>query len=99
MADDELHPVGGKIIGDRDALFRIGDIVAELDGQLLAQYAAGSVDIGGCLFDAVLHLRAGRRIGTGNRAADPEFHLGCGGFHERKRETQRKNQRGDPLHI
>ena len=30
MADDEFDAVAGKFVGDRDALFRIGDVVADI---------------------------------------------------------------------
>ena len=99
VADDEFHAVTGKVVGDRNALFWIGDVVAELDGHLVAKDAPGGIDVGGSLFDAVLHLRAGRGVRASERAADPEFHLGGGGLRERKRKAQRDAERGDPLHL
>src|SRR5689334_14971250 len=79
VADNEFDSVGSKIVGDRNALFRIGDIVPELDGQFIAKNATGGVDVGGRLFDAVFHLRAGRGIRARDRAANPEFYLRAGG--------------------
>ena len=34
MADDELHAVGGKLVGDRNALLGIADVVAEVEGKI-----------------------------------------------------------------
>src|SRR6516164_1748981 len=99
MTDDEFDAVGREIIGDRYALLGIGDVVAELDRQLLAENAAGGVDISGRLLDAVLHLRAGCGIGTCDWAADPELDLRYGGFRERECEAQGETERGDPLHL
>src|SRR5580698_2383376 len=46
VADDELHAVAGKFVGDRDALLGIGNIIAVFDRYLLAEYAARRIDIG-----------------------------------------------------
>ncbi len=92
MADDEFDAVAGKLVGDRDALLGIGDVVAELDSDLLTENAAGGIDVGGRLFDAVLHLRAGRGIRAGDRAADAEFDLGGGGIRQRECKAQRERR-------
>src|SRR5215469_3251603 len=99
VADDKLHAVGNEIVGNGNALFRIGDVVAELDGQFVAKHAAGGIDVGGGLFDAVFHLCAGRGIWPGDWAGDPEFYLGGGGLRERKRKAQGDAERGDPFHF
>ncbi len=62
MTDDELDAVGSKIVGHRNALLRVGYVIAELDGQFLAENAAGRIDVGRCLFDAIFHLCAGRGV-------------------------------------
>ncbi len=101
MTDHEFDAVAGKLVGDRNALLRIGDVVAVFDGDFLAEDAAGGIDVGGRLVDAVLHLRAGGGIGAGDRAADAEFDLPSGrrGSRNRKRKTQREAERGDPRHL
>ena len=45
MADDELDAVADELVGDRNALLRIGHVVALLEGDLLAEDAAGLVDV------------------------------------------------------
>src|SRR5260370_25677892 len=99
MTVDELGAVGSKTVGHRNGLVGAGTVIAELDGQLLAENAAGRIDVGRCLFDAIFHLGAGRGVRAGDRAADTELDLGSGGLHERKREAQRETERGDPLHF
>ena len=79
MADDELHAVADELVGDRDAFLRIGAVVADGDGDLLAEDAAGGVDVLDRLFDAVLELRAEGGAAAGDRAADADLDLGrCG---------------------
>ena len=73
MAHHEFHAVGGELVGDRDALLGIGDVVAIGHHDFLAENAAGIVDVGDRLFGAVLELRAEGRIGAGDRAADAEL--------------------------
>ena len=72
MADDELHAVGGELVGDRDALLRIGHVVADCDRDLLADDAAGGVDVLDGLLGAVLELRAEGGVRSGDRAGDAE---------------------------
>ena len=46
MAGHEHHALRGELVGDRNRLLRIAGIVADLEPQLLAQHAAGGVDVG-----------------------------------------------------
>ena len=65
-------------------------------GDLLAEDAAGGVDVGDRLFDAVLHLRAERGIGAGDRAADAELDLGGRGVAaSADAKAQREAERDD----
>ena len=79
VADDELDAVAGELVGDRDALLGIGDVVADCERDLLAEDAAGGVDVGDGLLGAVLELRAEGGVRAGDRAGDAEFDLGRGG--------------------
>ena len=63
--------------------------------DLLAENAAGRVDVGDRLFDAVLQLRAEGGVRAGDRAGDAEFDLRAGGARQRNRKAQRKAERGD----
>ena len=72
MADDELDAVGDELVGDRDALLRIGDVVADDDADLLAVHAAGRVDVGGSLLGALLELRAESGVRAGDRTGDAD---------------------------
>ena len=78
VADDEFDAVGGKLVRDRHALLRIGNVVAVGDADFLAENAAGGVDVGSGLVHAILHLSAGCGAWPGDRAADAEFDLGRG---------------------
>ena len=72
MADDELDAVADELVGDRHALLRIGDVVADFDFDLLPEDAAGLVDVFGRLLDALGQLSAERRVGAGDRSGDAE---------------------------
>ena len=56
MADHELDAVADELVGDRDALLGIGNVVALLDLDLLAENAAGLVEVLGGLADAVASI-------------------------------------------
>src|SRR5262249_38708154 len=99
-ADHELDPGGDKIVGHRNALLGIADVVAEGGGQLLAEDPAGVVDVGNGLFGALLQLRAERGVRSGERPADAELDgtvlLATAGEREAKADGQAK--RGERLH-
>ena len=61
VADDELDAVADELVGDRDALLGIGDVVADLERDLLAEDAAGGVDVVDGLLGAVLAAARRRR--------------------------------------
>ena len=90
MADHELDAVAGEIVGDRDALLGIGDVVAVVDRDLLAENAAGLVDVGGGLIDAVLHLRAGGGVGPVIGPATPN--LTCAAAEPASASAKRQRQ-------
>src|SRR5262249_58570101 len=56
VTDDEFCAVAGKLVGDRDALLGIAHVVADARGELLAQNAAGLVDVGDGLLGTLLEL-------------------------------------------
>ncbi len=57
MADERIFtPSPTNLFGDGDALLRIGHVVAERRGDLLAVDAAGRVDVLDRLIGAVLQL-------------------------------------------
>ena len=76
MADDEGDLIADEFIGDRDALFRIGGVVADLDADLLAENAARRIDVGDGLFGAHAQLRAEGRVWARHRHADAEPDFG-----------------------
>ena len=55
---DEFDAVADELVGDRDALLGIGHVVADDERDLLAEDAAGGVDVLDRLLGAVLELRA-----------------------------------------
>ena len=76
MSDDELDAVADELVGDRNAFLRVGAVVANRDGDLLTEDAAGGVDVLDRLFDAVLELRAEGCAAAGDRAGDAHLDLG-----------------------
>ena len=75
VADDELDAVADELVGDRDALLGIGNVVALLELDLLAENAASLVEVLNRLSDAVGQLRAERGVRAGDRAGDAELDL------------------------
>ena len=100
MADDELHAVADELVGDRHALLRIGDVVARLDHELLAEDAAGLVDVLRRLLDALGQLGAERGVGAGDRAGDADLDLGLRRGRAEERQSERKStQRWMSPHV
>ena len=95
MADDELHAVADELVGDRDAFLGIGAVVADAERDLLAEDAAGGVDVLDGLLGAVLELRAEGGAAAGDRAGDAELDLGRGGAgaDQRRGDAQRQTER------
>ena len=91
MADDELDAVADEFVGDRHALLRIGNVVAELDLDLLPENPACLIDVFDGLLDALGQLRPEGRVGSGDRSGDGEFHLRlrCASEQERQGEGHR----------
>ena len=92
VADDELDAVADELVGDRDALLGIGNVVALLDLDLLAEDAAGLVEVVGRLSDALGQLRAERGVRAGDRTGDADLDLRVRGA----REGQARRRARDP---
>ncbi len=45
MAGDQRHAVAGHLVGDRHRLLRVAGVVADIEIELLAEHAAGGVDV------------------------------------------------------
>ena len=88
MADNELDAVSDELVGDRNALLRIGDVVADRQHDLLAVDAAGRVDVGRSLLGALLELRAEGGVRTGDRAGDADQDIRPGAAAERDKRGQ-----------
>ena len=89
VADDELDAVANELVGHRHALLRIGDVVALLEGDLLAEDAARLVDVVNRLLRAVDELSPESRVRTGDRAGDPHLDLCAGGARKRQGREKR----------
>src|SRR5215208_3668777 len=72
MPNDEFYAFAGEIVGDRNTLFGIGDVIAVRHHDFLSEDATCFIDIGNGLLGAVLELRAERCIGASDRRADSE---------------------------
>ena len=99
VADDELDAVADELVGDRHALLRIGDVVALLDRDLLAEDAAGLVDVLGRLRDAVGQLRAERGVRAGDRTGDADLDLRVRGAREGQARGEHKARQPIFLHT
>jgi hypothetical protein len=88
VADHELDAVRDELVGDRDALLRIGHVVADDDLDLLAVDAAGRVDVGRGLLGALLELRAERGVRAGDRTGDADQDVRPGAAAERDERGQ-----------
>ena len=77
MTDNELDAIADELVGDRNALLRIGHVVALLEGDLLAEDAAGLVDVVDRLLRPHSQLRAERGVWPGDRSRDAHLDLGA----------------------
>ena len=68
MASDERNFRAGDLFRHRTGLFRIAGVILDVQHQLLAEHAAGSIEVGHRHFGAVLQLAAERGIAAGHRA-------------------------------
>ena len=99
MADDEMNAVADEFVGDRDALLGIGDVVALLDRDLLAEDAARLVEVIGRLTDALRQLRAKRRVRPGDRTGDADRDLGVSGAAHQQDGGQRQAREKGMFHF
>src|SRR5262245_187324 len=99
VTDDKFDPVTGEFVGNGNALFGIGGVISVGDGDFLAKNAAGSVDVGSGLIDAIFHLGAGRRTWAGDRSAYTEFDLGTGRPGRGDRNAQGEAKGSDLFHL
>ena len=88
MADDILDAVGDELVGDRDALLRIRDVVTDFELDLLAVDAARRVDIGGSLLGALLQLRAEGCVRAGDRTGNADQNVSPRAAAERDKRGQ-----------
>ncbi len=58
MAGDQRHAICGHLVGDGDGLLRIAGVVTDIEIELLAEHAAGGVDVVDGHLPAIRHLRA-----------------------------------------
>jgi len=94
VTDNELDAVSDELVGDRDALLRVGHVVTKNDLDLFPVDAASSVDVRRSLLSALLQLCAESSVRTGHRTADADHHVSPGvaaeGHHGRQRNGGKK---------
>jgi len=89
VSGDERNLGAGEFLGDGARLLRIAGVVTDLQRELLAEHAAGGVDVGDRLFGAVLHLAAECGFAARHRACDGDVDvLGKRACRQRKRCAQ-----------
>jgi len=96
MTDDEFYAVADEFVGDRDALFGIGAVIADVQLDLLAEDAASGIDVFDRLLGPVLELGAERRTAAGEGAGDAKLDLRRSGIRESKAKTEGQGKR-EPL--
>jgi hypothetical protein len=94
-----IHAVADELVRHRDALLRVGDVVADDDLDLLAVDAAGGVDVGRGLLRPVLQLGAEGGVRPGDRAADTDLDLGVGGTGEGQHGAESDAAQEQLLHL
>ena len=97
VADHPLDAVADELVGDRHALLGIGNVVADLEGDLLAQNAALGVDVFHRLLGALLQLRPEGRVGAGDGTGDAELDVGMS--RAREGQTSRKHEARSTLDV
>ncbi|MEH2478652.1 hypothetical protein V1282_002009 [Nitrobacteraceae bacterium AZCC 2146] len=88
MAGHERHAAAGGLLRHRARLLGIAGIVADLQRQLLAEHAAGGIEIDHRLFGAVLHLPAEGGFAAGHRTGHRDLDVLC----ESRRRQQRRGE-------
>ena len=87
MAGDERDLRAADLFRDRARLLGIAGVVLDVERQLLAEHAAGGVEIRHRLFGAVLHLPAERGFAARHRAGH-----GDGGVLRQRGRRQRQRR-------
>src|SRR5262249_40694835 len=100
VTDHVLDPGGHEIVGDRYALARVADVVAHTDADLLAEDAAGVVDVGNRLLGALLQLcsKGGVRAGDGSADAELDRVVLLTAAGKRESKAAHSGKRGERLH-
>ena len=81
-------PSPTNLLATETPSFGIGAVVADVQLDLLAEDAAGGVDVFDRLLGAVLELRAEGGAAAGERAGDAQLDLGRSGTRESKAKTE-----------
>src|SRR5262249_53156887 len=96
VADDEFDAIADELVGDRDAFFRIGAVVADENLDFLSQNAAGGVDVLDRLLDSVLELRTEGGAAAGDRSGNAQLDLRRSVLCESEAKTKGEAER-EPL--
>ena len=94
MSGDQLDALPGDLVGDCHRLLRIAGVVADFQHQLLAEHAAGLVDVGDRLLGARLELRAEGGVLAGHRPDDGDRYIGARRGGRPRREGGGGNEHG-----
>ena len=106
VADHVFHAVADELVGDRDALLGIGNVVAGLERDLVAEDAALRVEVIDGLLGALLELGAEGGVGAGDRPGDAELEVrrvgggrSAGEGEARRQHETRQSGRSESLHV
>ncbi|MCY1295415.1 hypothetical protein D9M70_447560 [compost metagenome] len=92
VTNDELHTVSDELVGDRDALLRVRNVVAEHKLDLFPVDTASGVDVGSGLFGTFLELRTEGGVRASQRAGDTNENISPGGAAEGDHRRQRNGR-------
>lgn len=89
MAGHEHHAAADELVGDGHRLTGVARVVADLQGELLAEHAAIGVDVGDRHLRTVAHLLAERGILAGHGSGGSDGDIGQSGSGERCSDRER----------
>jgi hypothetical protein len=99
VANHELDAIADEFVGHRHPLLGVGDVVADLNLDLLPQDSAGLVDVFGGLLHALGELSAEGGIGSGDRSCDGDLELRVHSASEQQRQGEGHGLQKDCSHI
>ena len=90
MPGHEHDALADHLVGNRDSLLGVAGVIADLELQLLAENAAGGIEVGNSLRGAGPHLLAKRGVLARHRSCSGDHDVGLGRTGHRQAERKRQ---------